>query len=185
MTPWGGASAPGDELVAQAADSEQELGLGRLWLDAGAQAAHQVFDLVIIDALVIFRPHSPADLVLGADLAGALIEGGHLDQSFFVDKLEEPLEGFARALEFGRYGGLADVFRDWSPERAYLLERACDNALIEEVEAAKRQAYGIEPLVAFILTRQLEIKLVRTAVTARLDGVGRDRVEERLRSSHV
>jgi V/A-type H+-transporting ATPase subunit C len=57
--------------------------------------------------------------------------------------------------------------------------------LLDHVDQAKRQAYGIEPLVAFIVRRQLEVKLVRMAITARLDGVGRDVVEERLRAAHV
>jgi V/A-type H+-transporting ATPase subunit C len=120
-----------------------------------------------------------------SDLYQALIEGGHLDRSFFADHLGEPMEAFARGLEYGRYGKLADVFREWSPERAYVLERECDNVLLDHVDQAKRQAYGIEPLVAFIVRRQLEVKLVRMAITARLDGVGRDVVEERLRAAHV
>jgi vacuolar-type H+-ATPase subunit C/Vma6 len=53
------------------------------------------------------------------------------------------------------------------------------------VEDARRQAYGIEPLIAFILVRLLEIKLVRAAMVAKLDGLGRDAVEERLRTVHV
>jgi vacuolar-type H+-ATPase subunit C/Vma6 len=45
--------------------------------------------------------------------------------------------------------------------------------------------FGIEPLVAYILRRQIEIKLVRTAVLAKLDGFARSDVEERLRVIHV
>jgi V/A-type H+/Na+-transporting ATPase subunit C len=120
-----------------------------------------------------------------AALRETLIEGGRLDRAFFTDLFGEPVEAFARALEYGPYGRLSEVFREWSPEKTYVLERACDNVLIDLVDEAKRQAYGIEPLVAFILTRDLEIKLVRTAITARLDGVGRDAIEERLRVVHV
>lgn len=119
-----------------------------------------------------------------SDLSAALIDGGHLGRSFFVDLLGEPMDAFARALEYGRYGALAGVFREWSQEGAYLLERACDNLLLDLVENARREAYGIEPLVAFILVRALEIKLVRAAMTSKLDGVGRDVVEERLRAVH-
>ncbi|MBN2565081.1 MAG: V-type ATPase subunit [Candidatus Eisenbacteria bacterium] len=124
----------------------------------------------------------------GGDASGlhtALIEGGHLDGAFFAGNLGEPVEAFTRALEYGRYGRLADVFREWSPEKAYVLDRACDNVLLDLVDDARRNAYGVEPLVAYILTRQLEIKLVRTAITARLDGVSRETVEERLRAAHV
>jgi V/A-type H+-transporting ATPase subunit C len=118
------------------------------------------------------------------DLAASLIEGGHLDRSFLKEYLGEPMEAFARGLEYGRYGSLAAVFRDWSEERAYRLELACDNVLLDAVEHSRREAYGIEPLVAFILVRHLEIKLVRAAMTAKLDGIGREVVEERMRAVH-
>ncbi len=119
------------------------------------------------------------------DLARALIAGGTLDIPFFRRLLGEPTDAFARALEFGSYSDLAPIFREWSPEKSYSLERACDNVLLRKVEPAKMVAYGIEPLIAFILRRQIEIKLVRTAVLARLDGLARGDVEERLRTIHV
>jgi len=120
-----------------------------------------------------------------ADLRGVFVPGGRLDLSFLTGMLGEPHDALARALEFGPYPGLAPVFREWSPERAYALEQACDNVLLAAVEPAKTVAYGIEPLVAYILRRQLEIKLIRTAVLAKLDGLSRSDVEERLRSVHV
>jgi V/A-type H+-transporting ATPase subunit C len=119
------------------------------------------------------------------DLSRAFLPGGTLDLSFFEAHLSEPVDAFARSLEYGRYGALAPVFREWTAERAHLLELACDNILLNHVERARTIAYGIEPLVAFLLLRQLEIKLVRTAVAAKLDGVPRDEVEGRLRTAHV
>jgi V/A-type H+-transporting ATPase subunit C len=120
-----------------------------------------------------------------SDLDHALLGGGTLDGSFFADLLGESLDSFARALEYGRYGDLTPVFREWSPERSHLLDLACDNFLIKLVDRAKTIAYGVEPLVAFILYRQIEIKLVRTAIVAKLDAVERGDVESRLRALHV
>ncbi len=119
------------------------------------------------------------------DLGQTLLQGGTLDASFFRGLVSEPLDAVARALEYGPYADLAPVFREWSPEKAYALERACDNVLLKRVEPAKMVAYGIEPLIAYILGRQIEIKLVRTAVLAKLDGLARADVEERLRMIHV
>jgi len=119
------------------------------------------------------------------DLAQTLIAGGTLDIPFFRRLLGEPVDALARALEFGPYADLTPILREWSPEKAYALERACDNALLKKVETAKMVAYGIEPLIAYVLRRQIEIKLVRTAVLAKLDGLARGDVEERLRTIHV
>jgi V/A-type H+-transporting ATPase subunit C len=118
-------------------------------------------------------------------LAQVFIPGAKLELSFFSGLLGEPMDAFARAIEFGKYGALTPLFREWSRDRGYLLELACDNVLLKEVDGAKTIAYGIEPLVAFILYRQIEIKLVRAAVVAKLDGLERSDVEARLRSVHV
>ena len=120
-----------------------------------------------------------------ADLAAVFVPGGTLELSLFEGLLGEPMDAFAHALEYGTYGALTPVFREWTPERIYILELVCDNVLLKEIEKAKTIAYGIEPLVAFIVYRQIEIKLIRTAVIAKLDGVERSDVEARLRMTHV
>ena len=119
------------------------------------------------------------------DVAAAFVPGGTLDRSFFETAVSEPLDALARALEYGAYGELAEVLREWSQDRFYSLDLACDNILLATTESARTTAYGIEPLVAFVLRRRLEIKLIRAAVVAKLDGLVRAAVEERLRSIHV
>jgi len=120
-----------------------------------------------------------------ADLGRALVPGGTLDAAFFEGLLGEPFDALARRLEFGRYAPAAEVFRDWSQEKTPLLELACDNALLAEAEGSRTIAYGIEPLVAYILSRRIEIKLIRAAMTAKLDGLERPSVEARMRTIHV
>jgi len=120
-----------------------------------------------------------------ADLQTAFIGGGTIDLATFRTLFSEGLDVFARSLEYGRYGGVAEAVREWSSDRAFALELACDNVLLKAIEPAATIAYGIEPLVAFILKRTIEIKLVRAAIVAKLDGVERSVVEGRLRSTHV
>ena len=119
------------------------------------------------------------------DLLRAFIPGGTVDLSLLEAHLGEPVDAFARSLEYGSFGALAPIFREWNGESAHMLELACDNILLDYVERARTIAYGIEPLVAFILVRQLEIKLVRAAMAAKLDGISRDELEGRLRAVHV
>lgn len=120
-----------------------------------------------------------------SDFERVFIPGGTLERSFFEGALGEGMDAFARAVEYGPYGELAGVFRDWSSDRMPALELACDNVLLKRVDGAATKAYGIEPLVAYILYRNIEIKLVRAAVTAKLDGLERADIEARLRSRHV
>ncbi len=120
-----------------------------------------------------------------SDFQTAFIVGGTIDLASFKTLFGETMDMFARSLEFGRYGDVAEAVREWSSDRAYMLELACDNVLLKTAEQAKTIPYGIEPLVAFILMRTIEIKLVRAAFVAKLDGVERSVVEGRLRSTHV
>jgi V/A-type H+-transporting ATPase subunit C len=120
-----------------------------------------------------------------SDLAAILAQGGALERGFFTALLGEGIDALARALEYGPYASLAPVFRDWSSERTPALELACDNVLLALTEVGKTIAYGIEPLVAYILVRGLEVKLVRAAVVGKLDGLERIEIEGRLRSAHV
>ncbi|MBD3349556.1 MAG: hypothetical protein GF400_10240 [Candidatus Eisenbacteria bacterium] len=115
----------------------------------------------------------------------ALVDGGTLERSRFAALLDEPVDAFARSIEYGRYAPLAEVLRDWSSERMPDLERASDDFLLRMTERASTTAYGIEPLVRYILVKELEIKLVRTIVTGKLDAVDRSEVESRLRSLHA
>jgi V/A-type H+-transporting ATPase subunit C len=119
------------------------------------------------------------------DLEAALIEGGKLERTFFGRFLEEPVEAFARALEYGPYGPLADVLRDWSSDRTPALELACDNLLLRLTEGGSRTAYGIEPLVRYILVRELELKLIRTLMVGKLDGIDKADIEARFRAIHA
>lgn len=119
------------------------------------------------------------------ELRGRLVPGGTLDASFFESRLGEPVDAFARSLEYGTYGALAPVLREWAPDRGFALELACDNVLLDRVDPAKTVAYGVDPLVAYVLVRLIEVKLVRAALVGKLDGVPRETIEERLRSVHV
>jgi V/A-type H+-transporting ATPase subunit C len=119
------------------------------------------------------------------ELSRALIPGGFVEPSLLEGAHGEPIDTLARALEYGRYPAIAAVLREWSADGIRGLELAADNELLRLTEVAKTVAYGVEPLIRYILIRQIETKLIRTAVTAKLDGLPRGDVEARLRTVHV
>ena len=108
-----------------------------------------------------------------------------MEPSILEGALGEPIDALARALEYGRYPVVAAALREWSSDKTRALELAADNELLRLTEAARMVAYGIEPLVRYILLRQIEIKLIRAAVIAKLDKVERGEIEARLRTVHV
>ena len=120
-----------------------------------------------------------------SDLVRVLVTGGFVEPSILEGALGEPIDALARALEYGRYPVVAAALREWSSDKTRALELAADNELLRITEAARMVAYGIEPLVRYILLRQIEIKLIRAAVIAKLDKVERGEIEARLRTVHV
>ena len=120
-----------------------------------------------------------------SDVSRELVPGGFVEPSTLLGALGELVDALARALEYGRYSLVAGVLRDWSAEKTPALELAADNELLKLTESAKTVAYGVEPLVRYILLRRTEIKLIRAAVVAKLNNIARSEVESRLRAVHV
>ena len=60
-------------------------------------------------------------------------------------------------------------------------ERWCDNAVTEQVEAAKYVSFGPEPLAAYIIRMEAEVKAVRTVLTGRAAGFSPEEIRTRLR----
>ncbi len=64
-------------------------------------------------------------------------------------------------------------------------ERACDDILMEKIRSYKREFFGIEPIAAYYLGKQNEIKTLRVILTAKKYGVDDEFLKERLRQSYV
>lgn len=64
-------------------------------------------------------------------------------------------------------------------------EKACDNALMAYLSAAKRVAFGEQPLIAYLAAKDSEFTTVRIIMTGRLAGLSADVIRERLRDAYV
>jgi V/A-type H+-transporting ATPase subunit C len=64
-------------------------------------------------------------------------------------------------------------------------ERWCDNQLIEMIRPQKSNFFGIEPLAAYILARENEIKMVRLILSVKLNNLSSAILHERLRETYV
>ena len=67
----------------------------------------------------------------------------------------------------------------------FALEREIDNQLTETVKNAKYKAFGLEPLVGFMVAREIEIKIIRLILTCKQLGIRTDEIKERMRLSYV
>ena len=64
-------------------------------------------------------------------------------------------------------------------------EKWCDDKLIDSIKPQKSEPFTIGPLAAYIIARENEIKAVRLILSAKLNDLDSDAVNERLRDMYV
>jgi V/A-type H+-transporting ATPase subunit C len=116
-----------------------------------------------------------------------LIPGGRIDFKVFIEYLETPLEGFIEALKYTPYGafceeGIIDYQNTGSLTK---LEKLTDNYVIQFIKKAKYVAFGIEPLVAYLMAKENEIKIVRIIMVGKINNISNEIIRERLREAYV
>lgn len=116
-----------------------------------------------------------------------LLPGGSLGWDFFRPIREEPLETLGGA--FGRtpYGrAVSDGIGALRSRRRFApLERGCDDLMIELLRTSNRTSFGVEPLAAYVLLKEFEIRSVRAVLVGKLNGLPRDRIKERLPGAYL
>lgn len=114
------------------------------------------------------------------------LPGGNIDEKVFVAGYEEPFQQFAGRLivydllEAAEEGGAQ--MKETGSFTA--LERLCDNALIRYVRQAKYISFGLEPLIAYMVARQMETKNVRIILAGKAAGLDPERIRERVRETY-
>lgn len=115
------------------------------------------------------------------------IDGGRIQEKLFVASFDEPFEQFTEKMvpyglkEAMEAGGA--MLRESG--RFTALERACDDRIMAYAKEAKYISFGLEPLIAYLIAKESEIRNVRIALTGLIQGLSRDMMVERLRETYV
>ena len=64
-------------------------------------------------------------------------------------------------------------------------ERWCDNLIIRHIQPQKYNPFTVDPLAAFLLARQNEIKCARMVLSGKLNNLPESTIRERLREMYV
>lgn len=120
-------------------------------------------------------------------LGHVFIAGGAIDERMFINNYDEPLDQFAEKLAaFGFSEVLAQGAEGLKNTGMFTeFEKLCDNILIEYVKNSKYVAYGIEPLVGYLVAKENEIKTARIIMAGKLAGLPSEQIKERLREAYV
>lgn len=115
------------------------------------------------------------------------IDGGRIQEKLFIGSYDEPYELFAeRLIPFGLSLPMTEggaMLKETG--RFTALERLCDNALIEFAKSAKYISFGIEPLCAYLIAKEIEVRTVRIIMTGLVQGLSKESIAERVRETYV
>ncbi len=115
------------------------------------------------------------------------INGGNISEKLFVEGYDEPFLQFAERLHpYGMQGAMTEggaILKNTG--KFTVFEKCCDNKLIDYVKNAKYVYAGIEPLVAFLVAKENEIRNARIIMAGKLAGLSSELIRERLRETYA
>ena len=114
-------------------------------------------------------------------IEGMLAQAGSLDHKDLVDAAANSVEAVYAVLERSDYAGAVPELK----QSMAAFERWCDNRMIELIRPQKNNYFTIEPLAAFILGRENEIRMVRLILSAKINHLPDEALRERLRETYV
>lgn len=94
------------------------------------------------------------------------------------------LNGFAAVCAFLEVTSYADAVPELKTSTA-AFERWCDDLIIRSIRPQLSNPFGVEPLAAYILARESEIKTVRIILSGKRNGLPEKNVRERVRETYV
>jgi V/A-type H+-transporting ATPase subunit C len=116
-------------------------------------------------------------------LQDALIEGGETGTDMMRGAYDKPFDVIAAGSYYKYYGdAVKTAEEDFNKAQNYsTLEKMSDNLLTAHISSSKYIACGPEPLFAYIVARENEIRQIRIVVTCKLNQISEDTLRERLR----
>jgi V/A-type H+/Na+-transporting ATPase subunit C len=119
-------------------------------------------------------------------LDSALLPGGHVERGVFAEVLTRPWDDAGPLFGATPYADLvADGVEGLAQEASFIrLERLCDEYAAGLRRHSREVVAGVEPIVAYLLAREAEIRNVRMIVSARHSGLDANRIIDRLAQTY-
>ena len=140
-------------------------------------------DLINIKSLVRVKA-----MGYGRDfLKKVILMNGKLDYSFFNDIFDESMETLSDRLAFKDYGkvvgeGISNYIKTKSLTK---FEKLSDDFIFEIAKKGKYVAFGIEPLVGYLMAKENEAKIIRMIMVGKINEIPNELIRERLRDVYV
>lgn len=104
-----------------------------------------------------------------------------LDKESIIRATLGGTENLLSFLDSTSYAELSGLLKE-NPAK---FEKRCDDLITEQAQTARFKAFGIEPLIAYYIAKEAEIKNIRIITVCRECGADRETITERLRDLYV
>lgn len=117
----------------------------------------------------------------------ALAEGGTSDKDLYLNCYDKPLEGVAESFVYKYFSHIMrDTIDNFEKTGNYsAMEKLTDNYLLELAKATNLIAFGPEPVFAYVVGKENEIKQIRLLITCKANNITADVLKERLRDNYA
>lgn len=115
------------------------------------------------------------------------IRGGNISEDIFIKNFNDTIEAFGHRIPNVPY---KDVIKKGLSDYSALgklssFEKDSEDFLMKEARASKYVHFGPEPLIAYLIAKETEIKVIRIVMVGKINGVSPDAIRERLRDVYV
>ena len=116
-----------------------------------------------------------------------LIAEGSINIKLFIGNLDNPLDSFIDALQFTSIGAfLQEGIENFkSTGTLTKFEKLSDNSIMDYVKKSKYVSLGIEPLVGYLMAKEMEIRNARIVMVGKINNISNEVIKERLREAYV
>jgi V/A-type H+/Na+-transporting ATPase subunit C len=122
-------------------------------------------------------------------LEGVLLDNGLIEKRVFLQLFmePEPADALIARLANTDYSHLVEEgARIWLKNHSTThFEKLADNFLMKFIQSAKMVVFGAEPLLAYLLAKEIEIKIIRMIMVSKLNGIPVEEIKERLRDIYA
>ena len=114
-------------------------------------------------------------------LKSTLVECNSLDIEKLIDVSFEKEESLFAYLKFTKFMDAIPFIK----KSLKMFEHWCENKIIELINYEKYNYFSVDPIIAYVLEKEHEIKIVRIILSAKLNHIDNNLIKERLRSMYV
>ena len=120
-------------------------------------------------------------------LKEVILDGGDISNNVLVRTFEEPIENLATKFSSLKYGeviklGLEEYLKTG---KLSVLEKFSEDYIMKNLKVAKYITFGPEPVFAYIIAKETEIKVIRIIMVGKLNNVDTAVIRERVREVYA